>query len=63
MDGRAISFGPFYALGGGVRATFRSWAAFIEWRQFTTFVTPGSQMTPLTFGIQYRSKSTFGVGA
>jgi hypothetical protein len=56
LSGIAIAFGPLALVGGGVRATFRSWAAFIEWRQFMTFVTPGSQMTPLSFGIQYRPR-------
>jgi hypothetical protein len=62
LSGKAIAFGPFFAIGGGVRATYRQWAAFMEWRQFTTFVTPGSQMAPLSVGVQFRAKR-FGVGA
>jgi len=63
LKGNAIAFGPFAAVGGGVRATLGMWAASIEWRHFVTFVTPGSQMAPLSFGVQYRPKRSAAPGA
>jgi hypothetical protein len=62
LSGKGLAFGPFVAVGAGVRAAVRQWAAFIEWRRFATFQTPGSQMSPLSVGVQYRAKR-FGVGA
>jgi hypothetical protein len=56
LNGDAVAFGPLAHVAAGARATFGRWAAFMEWRQVTTFVTPGSKMTPLSFGVQYRPK-------
>lgn len=63
LSGKAAAFGPFAAVGGGLRATVGRWAAFMEWRTFRTFVTPGAQMSPLSIGVQYRPKRAPDPGA